>query len=51
MVRIPNTLHLEHIEISEPMLDEAARHAQIEVLGEPRPWPFDADGNLTDLGH
>ncbi len=51
IVRIPNTLHLEHIEISEPMLEEASRHPQIEVLGEPRPWAFDAGGNLSDIGH
>jgi hypothetical protein len=51
VVRLPNTLHLEHIEISEALLDEASRHPGIEVLGEPRPWAFDADGNLTDLAH
>jgi hypothetical protein len=49
VVRIPNTLHLEFIEISEAMLDEAQRNPQISVLGEPKPWPFDAGGNLTDL--
>ncbi len=50
VVRIPNTLHLEHLAISEAMLDEAARHPSVEVLGEPQPWAFDAEGNLTDLG-
>ena len=51
VVRIPNTLHLEHIEISEAMLAEATQHARIEVLGEPAPWAFDAEGNLGDIGH
>ncbi len=51
VVRIPNTLYLEHIAISEAMLDEASRHPAIEIVGEPKPWAFDADGNLTDLGH
>jgi hypothetical protein len=32
------------------MLDEAARHPAVEVLGDPQPWAFDAEGNLTDLG-
>ncbi len=51
IVRIPNTLHLEQIEISEALLGEASRHPSIEVLGEPRAWAFDAQGNLTDLVH
>lgn len=51
VVRIPNTLHLEHIAISEAMLDEARRTPGIEVIGEPQPWALDADGNLTDFGH
>lgn len=50
VVRIPNTLHLEHLAVSEAMLDEAARHPAVEVLGDPQPWAFDAEGNLTDLG-
>jgi len=51
VVRIPNTLHLEHIEISESLLDEARRDPGIAVTGEPREWAFDAQGNLTDLAH
>jgi hypothetical protein len=50
VVRIPNTLHLEHIAISAAMLEQASRTAGIEVIGEPQPWAFDADGNLTDIG-
>jgi len=50
VVRIPNTLHLEHLAVSEAMLDQAARHPAVEVLGDPQPWAFDAEGNLTDLG-
>jgi hypothetical protein len=49
VVRIPNTLHLETIRISEPMLAEARAHPAIEVLGEPEDWAFDRDGSLTDL--
>ncbi len=51
VVRIPNTLHLEHIEISEALLQEAVQHPGIEVLGEPASWAFDANGNLGDTGH
>lgn len=51
LVRIPNTLHLEHIRISESLLDEARAQPGITVLGEPEPWAFDARGDLTDLEH
>jgi hypothetical protein len=47
MVRVPNTLHLENIEISEGLLDEAAENPRIEVLGPPRDWSFDAQGHLA----
>jgi hypothetical protein len=50
LVRIPNTLHLEHIEISEGLLAEAMRTPGIEVAGEPHHWDFDAEGNLPRLG-
>ena len=46
VVRIPNTLHLEHIEISEALLDDAARDSAIEMSGAPSAWTFDAAGNL-----
>lgn len=49
LVRVPDTLHLEHVRISEGLLDEARRHPQIQILGDPEPWPLDADGQLTDL--
>jgi Lactate racemase N-terminal domain len=50
MTRITNTLHVEEIYISEPMLEEAREHPNIEVLGDPQPWQFDAAGNLSDVG-
>jgi uncharacterized protein (DUF362 family) len=51
LVRIPNTLHLEHIRISEAMVEEALQSPGISVVGEPMPWSFDSHGNLSDIGH
>lgn len=50
MVRIPNTLHVKEIDIAESLLEEARRHPQIEIMGEPRKMVFDAEGNLADIG-
>lgn len=45
LVRIQDTLHLGEIEISVNLLEEARRHPDIEVLGEPYEWTFDSEGN------
>jgi hypothetical protein len=50
MVRIANTLHVAEMQISECMLEEALHHPSITLVGEPQPWPFDAVGNLLNLG-
>ena len=50
LVRIPNSLHLEEIYISESMLPEAKACADIDILTQPREWTFDAAGNLNDIG-
>ncbi|MHC1761238.1 MAG: lactate racemase domain-containing protein [Negativicutes bacterium] len=50
MVRIPNTLHIGHIYISECMLEEARQQSNITVLDEPAEFVFDAAGNLADIG-
>jgi len=46
IVRIADTLHVEHIWISEALLDEALSNTDVEILGETAPMPFDKDGNL-----
>jgi hypothetical protein len=46
---IANTLDLAEVECSAAYLDEARSHADLEILTEPRPLPFDAAGNLPDL--
>ncbi len=51
LVRIPNTLHVTEISISQSMLEEAKDRPGMVVLGNPQPWHFDSAGNLTDLGH
>ncbi len=50
LMRIPNTLHLEHVQLSEGLLEEAKGLAEVEIAGEPQDWAFDAKGNLPDLG-
>lgn len=46
IIRIKDTMHLEYIYISEPMLEEAKLNSNIEIMGEPEEWPFDKIGNL-----
>ncbi len=46
MIRIPNTAHIEYIEISEAMLPLAKANPNIEILSEPYDFDFDAEGNL-----
>lgn len=45
LVRIKDTLHLDEIEISLSMLEEAKGKGDIEILSEPYPLTFD-NGNL-----
>lgn len=49
IIRISNTLNLEHIRISGALAAEAGQHPQMDIEGEAQPWPFDRQGNLTDL--
>lgn len=46
MVRIPNTLEIGEIWISESMLEDARKNPAIEILSEAQPMPFDENGNL-----
>jgi hypothetical protein len=44
---IKNTLELEHLYASTPLLKEARSNSKIEVLGKPFDLPFDDNGNLV----
>lgn len=46
IVWIKNTLALENIFASEPLLPEIQKHPQLAILGEPQPFKFDDRGNL-----
>jgi hypothetical protein len=46
IVWIRNTLALDRIQISEPLITELKGHPQIEIDGDPAPMPFDEAGNL-----
>ncbi|MGI6575801.1 MAG: lactate racemase domain-containing protein [bacterium] len=46
MVFINNTLELERIYVSEPLLAEVKANPNMEVLGEPQELTFDAEGKL-----
>jgi hypothetical protein len=46
LVRIKNTIELETIWVSESLLPEVKAHPKLRAVGEARPMPFDADGNL-----
>lgn len=49
IVRIPNTLHLGEIYLSESMLAEASQCVDITILAGPAEFDFDAAGNLNDI--
>lgn len=44
---IKNTLHLEEIECSEVLLADITARPNIDILTEPRPLSFNAQGDLT----
>lgn len=46
VVRIPNSLHLEHIMLSESYYEEAKNNPNLVIESEPEYLPFDEDGNL-----
>ncbi len=46
VIRIVNTRDIEHIWISEALLDEAMENPNIEIIGSAEPIPFDTSGNL-----
>lgn len=46
LIRIPDTAHLEVIEISEGLLPAARENPDIELLEGPYFWDFDEAGNL-----
>jgi len=47
MAIIPNTLELEYLWVTQPLLEEARANKQLEVSGNLQALPFDAAGNLT----
>ena len=46
IVRIPNSLHIDHIMLSEAYYEEIKGNPDIEIESEPAYLPFDEDGNL-----
>ncbi len=43
---IPNTLEVAEMWVSAPLAAEARKNPNLEVVGEPRPVPFDGKGNI-----
>lgn len=48
VVRIYDTLHLSEIYISESLLPIAQENKNITILGNPKPFTFDSEGNLVE---
>ncbi len=50
-VRIPNTLHLRRLQLSENLLEEALEAGNVEVVGEVTEMEFGEDGYFLGLSH
>ncbi|RFU70123.1 DUF2088 domain-containing protein [Peribacillus saganii] len=50
-MRIPNTLHLEYIYVSEALLPELSGLDHIEIIGEPQEMEFDEKGYFPQWNH
>jgi hypothetical protein len=46
MALIPNTLEVEELWVSAPLVEEARKNPDLKVGGELQPLAFDAAGNL-----
>ena len=46
IVRIPNTLHLEYVYVSESLLPELRHLSHVEIVGEAEDMQFDEEGYL-----
>jgi len=49
IVRIHDTLSVDRISVSEPMLGEVSAHPDMEAVNEPSPFAFDTKGNLAPI--
>ncbi len=49
-VRIPNTLHLRYLYLSENLLEEALANGNVEVVEDAAEVEFDEDGYFTSFG-
>jgi hypothetical protein len=50
IVRIPNTLEIVDVHVSEPLMKYVrANPSLFEIVGEPQPFKFDAKGNLYPM--
>jgi hypothetical protein len=49
-VRITDTLSLAELQVSEAYEPEARQRPDLEILGQPEPMTFDAQGNLPPFG-
>lgn len=46
VIRIPDTAHIEYIEVSEGLLPQVRENPMLEILSEPYDLSFDEKGNL-----
>src|SRR5881296_1227961 len=51
VIRIKNTLMIGEIECSEAFLPDIQKRPDLEIIGEARPLPFDAAGQVVPLRH
>lgn len=49
IVRVPNTLHLKYVYVSEVLVPEIQKLSHIEILGQPEPLQFDENGYLPKM--
>ena len=49
IVRIRDTLSIDKISVSEPMLTEVKQHPDMSIIGEPEPFDFAPDGTLRPM--
>ncbi|MEA5082975.1 MAG: DUF362 domain-containing protein [Lachnospiraceae bacterium] len=48
VARIPDTLHLDEIEISESLVPDVLGRDDVEIISEPYDFPFDEEGFMID---